>query len=927
MCGIAGWLFASGNEPQADALDRMAESIRHRGPDDHGFYRDPGEGLALAHRRLSIIDLSDASHQPMVDAARKVVLVYNGELYNFRELRRELQGLGHVFRSSGDTEVVLRSYIEWGVDAFARFNGMFALALWDGVSHTLHLARDAMGIKPLYCLSRGGGLFFASELKAFRALPDFRAQLNGRSLHQYLEFGYVFDEQATLLEGVRKLAPGRRLEVRAGNVTVDVAFFVPPAPDRADTRGESARLDELGAVLGQVVDEHLIADVPVGLLLSGGLDSSVLAALAARRGELLTISMGFGDSAVDERAYARQVAEHIGSRHVDVLISPQQIKQEVMAGAWVFDDLFADWGTLSTRLLYRRCREMGVKVVLVGEGADELFGGYDCFDLPEKLGLWQRFRLYQKYAGRRSGRFFGDFHRIMDSYLEEGGGDAFHAVRLFESRRQLPNQYVMKVDKASMGESVEARTPYLDRRVAELAYRTPKEWLMRGGENKYLLRALARRHGLIPEAISGRKKFGAPLAASWMDEDAAFREFARNILLDAGSITHRLGLDRAMRAYFDKGRSGHVFPRALSIFRNLAWRLLLLELWSQHYECGRVIRHSSEMSAPSSEVASSHSAVIVPRLVSTIVPVYNRSDLLREAVDSVLAQDYRPIEIIIVDDGSTDDTPQVADKLQVQYPDIVRVIHQANAGPGAARQAGLDASRGEFIQYLDSDDLLLPGKFSLQVEGLLNDAEAGISYGPTLERDEKTGVTEVTHETDVKHRDIFPTVLKSRLWATLSPLYRRSACEAIGQWSSKRIFEDWDYDCRAGLLGIKLHYCDKPLALKRHNIGDHAGLAWKSDVVAMRDRINAYATVLDYARQAGIATESNEMQHFVRSLFWMAREAGAYGFSGESQKLFRLASEHTVKQGWDFRLYGMAARVLGWKRTGRLAAVVDRWWK
>lgn len=583
MCGITGWLFTPGGEPAPGALGDMARAIRHRGPDDAGEYREPSAGLALAHRRLCIIDLSPASHQPMVDKARNVVLVYNGELYNFRDLRRELQGRGHAFHSTGDTEVVLRSYIEWGAACFERFAGMFALALWDGASKTLHLARDAMGIKPLYYVPRADGVAFASEAKAFLALPDFKGQLNERSLHQYLEFGYAFDEQATMLNGVCKLAPGHRLEVRSGKLVAEAAFFAPPTPDHADARGETARLDELGTVLEQVVGEHLVADVPVGLLLSGGLDSSVLAALAARRGPLLTISMGFGDSDVDERMHARQVAEHIGASHVDVLISPQDIRNEVMHGAWVFDDLFADWGTLSTRLLYRRCHDMGVKVVLVGEGADELFGGYDIFRAPERLGLWQQFRLYQKYAGRRYGRFFGDFHRVLGTYLEQGGGDAFHAVRLFESRRQLPNQYVMKVDKASMAESVEARTPYLDRRVAELAYRTPKEWLIRSGENKYMLRAMARQRALLPQAISGRRKFGASVAASWMDDDAGFRAFARDTLLDAGSITRRLGLDRAMRACFDAGRSGYAFPRALSIFRNLAWRLLLLELWSQHY--------------------------------------------------------------------------------------------------------------------------------------------------------------------------------------------------------------------------------------------------------------------------------------------------------------------------------------------------------
>ena len=184
MCGIAGWQYLPGAEPAITVLDRMAASIRHRGPDDNGEYRETAAGVALAHRRLSIIDLSAASHQPMLDPVRRIVLVYNGELYNFRELRRELQGRGHGFRSAGDTEVVLRSFIEWGVGAFERFNGMFALALWDGVSQTLHLARDAMGIKPLYYWQQPTGLVFASEVKAFRELPDFRAKLNSRSLHQ-----------------------------------------------------------------------------------------------------------------------------------------------------------------------------------------------------------------------------------------------------------------------------------------------------------------------------------------------------------------------------------------------------------------------------------------------------------------------------------------------------------------------------------------------------------------------------------------------------------------------------------------------------------------------------------------------------------------------------------------------------------------------
>ncbi len=582
MCGLAGWVVASRASPSPDVLDRMLDTIQHRGPDDRGDFHDTASGVALGHLRLSIIDLSAASHQPMRDAASGVTLAYNGELYNFRSLRSELQSLGHSFASQGDTEVVLRSYLQWGSDCFARFAGMFAVALWDPRSATLHLARDAMGMKPLYFLETAGGIVFASEAKAFKVLPGYRLQLSDMGLQQYLEFGYVFDGQQTIFEGVRKLPPGHRAEIRLNAALRIVRYFSPPAPSAEDRRDENQRIDELHAVLGEVTEQHLIADVPLGLLLSGGLDSSVIAALAARKSQILTISMGFADSSVDERPHARQVAEYIGSKHIEVLITPQQVMHEVVEGAWVFDDLFADWGTITTRLMYRRCREQDIKVVLVGEGADELFGGYDVFRTPERLGLWQQFRLYQRYAGRRHGRLFGSFHRVLGEYLEAGRGDPFHAVRLFESCRQLPNQYVMKVDKASMAESIEARAPYLDRRVAELALRTPHEWLLRGGENKYLLRALARRERLVPDSISQRPKFGAPLASSWMDDHAEFRRFARERLLD-GVWARRLGLHAAMREYFEHGRAGYAWPRALSILRNSAWRLLLLELWAPHY--------------------------------------------------------------------------------------------------------------------------------------------------------------------------------------------------------------------------------------------------------------------------------------------------------------------------------------------------------
>lgn len=583
MCAIAGWQGTLHQDLAQASVRRMIDAMQHRGPDDEGFFSDAQHGVALGHRRLSIIDLGTSSHQPMIDDPSGVVLSYNGELFNFHDLRRELAGLGHVFRSEGDTEVVLRAYLQWGTDAFDRMAGMFALAIWDDRTATLHLARDAMGIKPLYYAERDGGVFFASELKALCVAPGFVPESDPLALQQYLEFGYVFDEQRTMLRGVCKLAPGHRLQVQGGRISEPIAWFRPARVDPGDRRAEAERIEELAAVMDKVVAQHLVADVPLGLLLSGGLDSSVVAALAAKRAPLKTITMAFGRSDVDERQHAREVSEFIGSQHTEVVISPEDVKDEIHRGAWVFDDLFADWGTITTRLLYRRCREMGLKAVLVGEGADELFGGYDVFRVPSRLGLWPMFRLYQRYAGRRWGGLFGDFRRAMGPYLDACDGDAFGAVRLFESRRQLPNQYVMKVDKASMSESVEARAPYLDRRVAQLAYRTPREWLLRGGENKYLLRALARQRGLLPASVASRAKFGAPLAAGWMDEDEGLRGFAAERVLDPAGQTRKLGLDRAMDAYFRQGRSGFRFPAALSVFRNLAWRLLLLELWSQHY--------------------------------------------------------------------------------------------------------------------------------------------------------------------------------------------------------------------------------------------------------------------------------------------------------------------------------------------------------
>lgn len=588
MCGISGW-FLKQNATRDDAqLVAMADAITHRGPDDRGYFHDRERGLGFAHNRLSIIDLSPAGHQPMASEDGRLVLSYNGELYNFQELRKELEALGHRFHSRSDTEVVLRSFIQWDRAAVGRFCGMFALAIWSAADGKLFLARDPLGMKPLYyaALPGGQGFVFASEIKAFLALPDFKVRMSRDALRQFLEFGYTFDHHATSLEGVFKLPPGHSMEVINGSPLAPKAFFTAPAPEATDLRNDRERESDLYDTLSEVVGQHLIADVPVGLLLSGGLDSSVIAALAARRTRITTISMGFAESQIDERPFARLVASHIGSDHHEITIHPREISDGLEDVAWFFDDLFADWGTVSTRLMYKKCREAGIKVVLVGEGSDELFGGYPIFETARDLRgpmTWRLFQLYRRYAGRRYGGQFARFLATMRGYLDQTGGDLFQAVRLFETRNQLPNNYVMKVDKASMSVSVEARAPFLDRRVAELAYRTPASELLKKGTNKNLLRSMAARYNLLPLEITRREKYGASIAASWMDESQKFRDYARQVILDRNGWVDELGLRRAMTDYFDGTRRGYPFPRAISIFSNLAWRLLLLNLWSRRY--------------------------------------------------------------------------------------------------------------------------------------------------------------------------------------------------------------------------------------------------------------------------------------------------------------------------------------------------------
>jgi len=318
----------------------------------------------------------------------------------------------------------------------------------------------------------------------------------------------------------------------------------------------------------------------------------------------------------------------------------------------------------------------------------------------------------------------------------------------------------------------------------------------------------------------------------------------------------------------------------------------------------------------------------VPGLVSTIIPVYNRAGMLREAIASVLAQTYRPIEIIIVDDGSTDDTVQVADKLARTHPQELSVIHQSNSGPGFSREVGRQAALGEFIQYLDSDDLLLPEKFENQVAGLRAHPECGVAYGKTLYRHgDGSAEPGPWKGSGRKVETMFPSFLLSRWWDTPTPLYRAGVCDEAGPWTDLKLEEDWEYDCRVASLGVCLHYCDEFVAEVRDHDEGRLCKGEALDPVRMRERARAHRLILSHALRAGIDCDSREMQHFARELFLLSRQCGAAGLAAESKELFELAREASGEargKGWDFKLYEFLASIASWTRVGKMACYSDR---
>src|SRR3989440_1506719 len=552
MCGICGQFnFASNAPVNPEIIRRMADSIAHRGPDDEGYFVSGPIGLGF--RRLSIIDLA-GGHQPMADAEETVWVIFNGEIYNFKELRLELEQLGYGFRTNCDTEVIVHGYREWGTDVFNHLNGMFGLAIWDVKKKRLVVARDAMGIKLVYYRISGNQLTFGSEIRAILAVQDSRTEVDPLALNMVLRFRYT-PSPLTIFQGIRKLASGTMLVVENGTYREERWYNYKPTPFSSPKKDNEAR-EELLQLYRAAVRRHLLSDVPVGILLSGGLDSGLLLGLMNECGGLWpAYTVGYGESfADDELTDAAETAKILGARHVTIRLDRHGFERSLPQIVECLEEPIATSSIVPMYFVSQRARQ-DVKVALIGQGPDELFGGYKRHlgvyygdwwrglprglrsmigfavnGLPRNetlkrgvssLGSIDRLRRYQDVfslapADTIDGLFRGDIlpnqngHALVDYWHDlipqMAHTDELGAFQLLEIRSSLPDELLMYADKLSMAHSLEVRVPYLDRTIVEYAQRLGAGFKVRNGSRKWLHRRVCERY--LPSRILKRKKRG-----------------------------------------------------------------------------------------------------------------------------------------------------------------------------------------------------------------------------------------------------------------------------------------------------------------------------------------------------------------------------------------------------------------------------------
>jgi len=648
VCGIAG-LIAAAPLADADALRArgraMANAIIHRGPDDGGVWIDAEPGVALAHRRLSILDLSPAGQQPMQSACSRYVVVFNGEIYNWAELRGELEAVGHspVWRGYSDTEVLLAGIAAWGVEAtLRRARGMFALALWDRAQKTLTLARDRIGEKPLYYGRVGDCFVFASELKALRALPETRFDTDPGALALMLRYGYV-PTPYSIYRGIFKLPPGNLLRVGPNGVFCDpepwwsFAAAAQEGAARQRALSDGAALDQLESVLGSAIGEQMVADVPLGALLSGGLDSSTVVALMQARSTrpVRTFTIGFAEGDYDEAAHAKAVAKHLGTEHTELHVDSAQARDIIPRLPDIYDEPFADSSQIPTALVCSLTRQH-VTVCLSGDAGDELFAGYNRYFWA--TSLWRRFgRVPPSFRGAGSSglsaipaNIWNELFRLIGPLLPSrlrvsNPGDKLHKLAevlaapspealyaelvsqwrgplpllgidepstlvatpshwpvlpsftermmAVDTLTYLPDDILVKIDRAAMAASLETRVPFLDPRVIDFAWRLPLGQKVRDGQGKWLLRQLLYRH--VPRELVERPKqgFGVPIE-HWLR--GPLRDWAEELLSPKALAADGLLDPTPIRVMWQRHLSGRNAQYAL-------WNVLMYQAWRQRW--------------------------------------------------------------------------------------------------------------------------------------------------------------------------------------------------------------------------------------------------------------------------------------------------------------------------------------------------------
>ena len=615
MCGICGIARSEGTV-DVELVGSMSESLRHRGPDDHGLWSSPDRRVGLGHRRLSIIDLSAAGRQPMQDASGRLHISFNGEIYNYIELREELARLGHAFHTATDTEVILEAYREWGCDAPKKLNGMFAFALYDAERRRLFLARDRAGEKPLFYRHERGVFVFGSELKALMQDPAFDRVIDPFALNQYLAFGYITGDSC-IFKGVRKLPQGCALTYDLDGDAVKVwPYWTLPQPVNGQAAPEGELVEELERLLLDSVRMRLIADVPVGIMLSGGVDSSLVTAMAARVSSkpVRTFNISFpGHGAADESPYARMVARHFGTDHVEFAAEPATVDL-LPELARQYDEPMADSSMVPTYLVSRLIRQ-DATVALGGDGGDELFGGYLHYEWVRRQALVRRLippplrRVVSAFgrklpAGLRGRHYLATSARDIDWSIAQANVyfDVDARLRLLapagvpvdespelqksalsigrtpvqrsmamDFRSYLVDDILVKVDRASMLTSLEVRAPLLDPRIIDFAYgRVPDSLRAWRGQRKVLLRKLARKVLPAELDITRKQGFSLPLG-EWFRGD--WGKYMREVLLQAdGSFFDR----RTIQSLIAAQEMG-----LINIHRLFA--LTIFELWRREY--------------------------------------------------------------------------------------------------------------------------------------------------------------------------------------------------------------------------------------------------------------------------------------------------------------------------------------------------------